>query len=480
MTLVLVFNDRKWIPRSLLMMPILLTLWRCETWIRRRPISRQSLSIFVARKCRSNSIIFRVITIRPPSNDKAMDWGWRTVFPIVMYSFGNMATLLFILLYVLPASHNKSKRVAVLVLGDLGRSPRMQNHAVSLAKAGWKVDLIGSKGRMCVNRLIAGAELFGDVLALKDMIDVHYLPATPKSLMGGGKAMFLLLGPLKVLFQIFFLLRLLLSIPQFSYILVQVPQFLMKLIENPPSIPTIVVARLACTFRSAKLVIDWHNLGYTLLTLRLSKKNPLVILHRWYEQVFSKCAHAHFCVTEMMRRHLSVKYGLDNIVTLMDRPPARYMPLNEAAQSLFLETLPETAGISREKTKIFVTSTSYTPDEPLQPLLSALIRYSKLTHEKWADRDLPRILLLITGRGPAKEAYRKMIEDSPLSGKDPNARCTAKTIWLEPDDYPRLLACADLGISLHLSSSGLDFPMKIVDMYGCGTPVLAAKFKAYV
>jgi len=40
----------------------------------------------------------------------------------------------------------KGRRVAVLVLGDVGRSPRMQNHAVSLATAGWDVDLIGFRG----------------------------------------------------------------------------------------------------------------------------------------------------------------------------------------------------------------------------------------------------------------------------------------------------------------------------------------------
>jgi beta-1,4-mannosyltransferase len=51
-----------------------------------------------------------------------------------------------LLLYVLPFSHKKAKRVAVLVLGDVGRSPRMQNHAVSLARAGWQVDLIGNRG----------------------------------------------------------------------------------------------------------------------------------------------------------------------------------------------------------------------------------------------------------------------------------------------------------------------------------------------
>lgn len=66
-------------------------------------------------------------------------------------------TLTSLVLLLLPASYGGdldvlsagSKRrvtVQILVLGDIGRSPRMQYHALSIAKHGGLVDLIGYQG----------------------------------------------------------------------------------------------------------------------------------------------------------------------------------------------------------------------------------------------------------------------------------------------------------------------------------------------
>src|SRR6185312_11090139 len=47
------------------------------------------------------------------------------------------------------------------------------------------------------------------------------------------------------------------------------------------------------------------------------------------------------------------------------------------------------------------------------------------------------------------------------------------TGFLEEAEYRELLARADIGISMHRSSSGLDLAMKVVDLQEAGVPVLA-------
>jgi len=55
--------------------------------------------------------------------------------------------------------------------------------------------------------------------------------------------------------------------------------------------------------------------------------------------------------------------------------------------------------------------------------------------------------------------------------------CNIQTAWLEIDDYPKLVGSADLGVCLHFSSSSLDLPMKVVDMYAVGLPCLAFNYR---
>ena len=119
---------------------------------------------------------------------------------------------------------------------------------------------------------------------------------------------------------------------------------------------------------------------------------------------------------------------------------------------------------STREALLMVSSTSWTPDEDFSILLDAMVRYDGRAA---AHAALPYIVLFVTGKGPLKDHYLQKIDRLELS------HVAIRTVWLEPEDYPRLLGCADLGVSLHASSSGVDLPMKVVDMFGAQTPVAA-------
>lgn len=55
-----------------------------------------------------------------------------------------------------------------------------------------------------------------------------------------------------------------------------------ELEQNPPSIPTLLLAQLVSFLRGSKLIIDWHNTGYSILALKLGPGHPLVKIARWY------------------------------------------------------------------------------------------------------------------------------------------------------------------------------------------------------
>lgn len=236
-----------------------------------------------------------------------------------------------------------------------------------------------------------------------------------------------------------------------------------------------------CFFRNTELVIDWHNFGYSILALKLGSSHPLVKISALYENIFSRFASDHIAVTNAMARVLKTKYGV-SAHALHDRPAAIFRPISSQDRAKFLARLPETAqyaqdlsSSSKSPWKLIVSSTSWTADEDFSLLLDALSAYSAQCTSK---THLPKILAIITGKGPLKEHYLSKIQVMNQEKKLLNV--VIQTAWLTPEDYALLLAAADLGVSLHTSSSGVDLPMKVVDMFGAGLPVVGwGKFEAW-
>lgn len=371
-------------------------------------------------------------------------------------------------------SGNSSVSVQVLVLGDIGRSPRMQYHALSIAKHGGTVHLIGYDESPPHPDLLANTN-----------ITIHPL-AAPPSILKSSSIPFLITGPLKVLWQVGTLLRVLgYTAPASTWLLVQ----------NPPSIPTLAISLAVSILRNTRLMIDWHNYGWTILSGTKGPTHPFVAFSKAYECALGQSAPtANVTVTHAMRRELQrPPYAIKSpIVTLHDRPAAIFQPLASVSErAAILARIPDTkpfaARILAGETRLLVSSTSWTPDEDFALLLDALVSYAAAS-ESGSDDDSsssssnnnnnktrPAILAIITGKGPQKADYESRIQALSAAGRLP--RVQIQTAWLSMEDYAALLRSADLGVCLHKSSSGVDLPMKVVDMFGSGLPVVA--YSAY-
>jgi len=331
-----------------------------------------------------------------------------------------------------------------VVLGDLGRSPRMQYHAEALAAHEVDVDIVACAGSAL------HAELRGH-----PRITCHLLPparerSLPRALLlpvAAGRAV---LQALRLVWVFLVVLR--------------KPDVI--LVQNPPAVPTLLVTIAAARLRGARLIIDWHNLAWAVLALGIGPRHPLVSLARWYERVLGRRADGHLAVSDALRAELAVRWGIAPVRVLRDRPAERFAPLPDEARRLLRRRLVERLGLAGLEPALVVSPTSWTRDEDFDLLLDAVRRCEALA----AERAFPDVLVLLTGRGPRRARFEA--QAATLPGR----RLHVRTLWLEPDDYPRVLGAADLGLCLHRSASGLDLPMKIADMQGAGLPVCALDY----
>ena len=368
------------------------------------------------------------------------------------------------------AAGEKPARVQVVVLGDFGRSPRMQYHALSLADSrGADVDVVA----------YTGSEPRREV-ASHPNIRMSLISPPPRWTESRRVPRVVALA-VRVATQ---------TTQMLWTVAVALPRPTHVLLQTPPCVPSFAVCWLVCFIRRAKFVIDWHNLAYTLMALKFGPSSPLVRVATMYERMMGRLGHAHFAVTDAMATWLHERWGIEQgaIAVLHDAPPEFFRPSSpEETRALMRRLAPAlTASPARVpgdccdwgrslqgqrwregRTALVVSS----PDEDFGVLLDALTLYDEIAV---ADEDAmeryPDVLVVVTGKGPQRAHYESRMRSLRLN------RVAVRTAWLESGDYPTLLGAADLGVCAHTSSSGLDLPMKVVDMFGCGLPVLAARY----
>jgi beta-1,4-mannosyltransferase len=319
----------------------------------------------------------------------------------------------------------------------------MQYHAASLAAAGSEVDVIGLEGAAVM-----------PALASDPRIHVHRLP--DRAFAGrskGGVRRFVYSSVARGLGQAVRLCAALMRIPKPDVILVQ----------NPPAFPTLFIAWLASRLRGARFVIDWHNLSHTIAAVKVGERHRAVKAIARSERRWAKRADAHLTVSKALAEWMAREYKVTAAV-VYDRPGDAFTRLASADATALWDRIAKDLQLTGARPPIVVCPTSWSPDEDFDLLLEALERAERqLTRAGVVTT--PQLVVFLTGRGPLRETFEARAARRNFKA------IAVRTIWLEPDDYPRLIGMADLGLCLHQSSSGLDLPMKLADLRGAGVPV---------
>lgn len=350
-------------------------------------------------------------------------------------------------------------KIGVFVMGDMGRSPRMLNHAIELAQNPENaVELIG--------QLTSDLPLSvtSEPIRVRTITSAYLKPL--KRLPGFLYLLIrLMLEALILFYHFFFQIR-----PRYDYVLVQ----------NPPGIPVVIILFFYSLVFRAKIWIDVHNYGFTLY----QTKNRLLLKLLKFAEIAAirLTAHRVFVVSDAMRDDLRQTWGVRNATVLYDMPNSRiFKPLSLREKHAFLLRFPEFSvskdeslvaradpklGVSEREGRplLFVVSSSWSHDDDFDTLIAAVKAYDanpKVTR---------RLLFVLTGSGPVKAHYAAVFKAMDLS------KVSFAILWFEAKDYPRIVACCDYGISLHNSTSGFDLPIKALDYMACEVPCIAYEY----
>uniref|UniRef100_A0A6V7QX93 Uncharacterized protein n=1 Tax=Ananas comosus var. bracteatus TaxID=296719 RepID=A0A6V7QX93_ANACO len=389
----------------------------------------------------------------------------------------------------------QKRRAVVVVLDDIVLCPRMQYHALSLSRQDdMKVDVICYGGAEPPVALMENPSIYIHKMRQAPYQDSRRIPLVLRLLV-------------KAIFQFFVLIW-------FIWFKIQIPDVF--IVQHPPSLPALLVIKLTSWFRLTSLIIDWHDYMHTPFGLSSNRFPTALRIYHWFERFLGRMADGALCVTQAIQHDLSQKYGIEAKAfydqTYDSFQPATIKEKHEVSSSLFLVCCFRGAEISRlssgtvrritsaaenckehDATDTLLTAQidDGNQEKNISMLLEAATIYDKhldstLNVERAEQISLgadtstdkkhlyPKILFIIIAEEGEQQKYENIFGKSLLK------HVTFFTLSLASVDYQILLGSADLGVCLNTSSSGLDLPFTVADMFGCGLPVCAASFPGYI
>jgi beta-1,4-mannosyltransferase len=272
----------------------------------------------------------------------------------------------------------------------------MRYHAHALAANGVDVDLVGLEGTPLPREITD-----------EPRITVHRI-ATPRlkirgDLTGSTYAVAGLFDAIRISVRLWRTLR-------------RLPGPNLVIVQNPPAFPTLAVTWFSLHRRGVRFVIDWHNLGYTLLQLRLGQWHPAVRLARWFERRDARRVDANLCVSRGLAAFLESRFAVKQATVLYDRPASAFTPIDRGERERFRQALFTRLGIRANTVGFVVCPTSWTEDEDFDVVIEAVMRLEERIRG-WeagnSSRRFPELVILVTGDGARRAEFERRFAGLP-------------------------------------------------------------------
>jgi beta-1,4-mannosyltransferase len=338
-----------------------------------------------------------------------------------------------------PIRSLRGKVVLVLVQGELAQSPRMLNHARALREDGAAVVLAGDAQLPLPDDIAHAPGL--SIRRISD-VGVERLDSVPRIFYLPVAAFRAVQASLRLAWLL----------------LAKAGPFDAAIVQNPPALPVLPLVLLAARARGARVIVDWHSRTAAMLGLRLGRRHAVVRLVNRLEGWLARRAADHLAVSNAMREDLRERFGFDAAV-LHDRPRLKHATLNAEQRVAIVRRALSARRVASapDDAILLVSPTSFSADEDMDMLLDALSLVARRSPAR-------PIILFATGFGPLRPSFEARAR------KAATGKLRIVTGWLPEQLYRDLLRAADLGISMHRSASGVDLPMKVVDMIEAGLP----------